>query len=310
METFGLGSRSLAAWVMAGTGPSSCVSLRLLWEGFPVLCAPAVRTCNLVHYFRCPWQWQFLFRASECCWGVWKVGFFGICLFPWVQHLVRQWIHVLRQASDVFHTLSTLWRTRITERSFSIRFEWRSVPIQHFWLPLGDTGRPFTSFTWLSCVTTDRVFRCSVRHFSASSSESRPQSANEYQWLVDKKILAEDRVQNNNNNTIWKGSVFTGEEPPPHSGKLNHALPQAGGPTQSQVSRPVSSRHHISMEHRLRRKHLLLNPFTNARKEKERKTIKKKKKKKKKERKRRKKRREKKRWKKGKRQGVAEKLNF
>ena len=28
----------------------------------------------------------------------------------------------------------------------------------------------------------------------------------------------------NNDNTIWRGSVLTGEEPPLHSGKLNHAL--------------------------------------------------------------------------------------
>ena len=34
VETSGLRSRSLAAWVKAGTGPSSCVSLRLLWEEF------------------------------------------------------------------------------------------------------------------------------------------------------------------------------------------------------------------------------------------------------------------------------------
>ena len=59
-----------------------------------------------------------------------------------------------------------------------------------------------------------------------------------------------------NNNTIWGGSVLTGEEPPPHSGELKHALPQAGGPTQSQLSRPMSSGHHISMNHRLRRKQL------------------------------------------------------
>ena len=67
---------------------------------------------------------------------------------------------------------------------------------------------------------------------------------------------------NNNNNTIWGGSVLTGEEPPLHSGELKHALLQAGGPTQSQLSRPMSSGHHISMEHRLRRKHL--NSDTNA----------------------------------------------
>ena len=33
--------------------------------------------------------------------------------------------------------------------------------------------------------------------------------------------------------------------------------PKAGGPTQSQLSRPMSSGHHISMEHRLRRKQLI-----------------------------------------------------
>ena len=37
---------------------------------------------------------------------------------------------------------------------------------------------------------------------------------------------------------------------------------QAGGPTQSQLSRPMSSGHHISMKHRLRRKQL--NSDTNA----------------------------------------------
>ena len=44
-------------------------------------------------------------------------------------------------------------------------------------------------------------------------------------------------------NTIWGGSVLTGEEPPPHSGELKHALPQAGGPTQSQLSYVVRTPH-------------------------------------------------------------------
>ena len=66
-------------------------------------------------------------------------------------------------------------------------------------------------------------------------------------------------VQNNNNNTIWRG-----EESPPHSGELNHALSPVGGPTQSQLSSPMLSGHHISMKHRLRRKHLQLNSDTNA----------------------------------------------
>ena len=74
----------------------------------------------------------------------------------------------------------------------------------------------------------------------------------------------ESRQNNNNNNshTIWRGFVLSSEEPPPHSGELKHALAQAGGPTQSQLSRPMSSGHHISMEHRLRRKQL--NFDTNA----------------------------------------------
>ena len=67
---------------------------------------------------------------------------------------------------------------------------------------------------------------------------------------------------NNDNNTIWGGSVLTGEEPPLHSGELKHALLHAGGPTQSQLSRLMSSGHHISKEHRPRRKQL--NSDTNA----------------------------------------------
>ena len=77
-------------------------------------------------------------------------------------------------------------------------------------------------------------------------------------------------ITNNNNNqqqqnTIWRGTVSTGEEHPPHSGELNHALSPVGGPTQSQLSRLMSSGHHISMEHRQRRKQL--NSDGNASKE-------------------------------------------
>ena len=56
---------------------------------------------------------------------------------------------------------------------------------------------------------------------------------------------------NNNNNPIWWGSVLTGEEVPHHPGELNHALSQEGVPSW-----------HISMEHRLRRKHQQLNSDT------------------------------------------------
>ena len=41
---------------------------------------------------------------------------------------------VLCVTMDVFHTFSTLRRTRILKRSFSIRFEWRSMPSRCFWL--------------------------------------------------------------------------------------------------------------------------------------------------------------------------------
>ena len=71
------------------------------------------------------------------------------------------------------------------------------------------------------------------------------------------------RVRNNNNNNpIWGGSVLTGEELPPHCGELNHALSPSGGPNQTQPSHPMSSGHHISLEHRPRRKQL--NSDTNA----------------------------------------------
>ena len=71
-------------------------------------------------------------------------------------------------------------------------------------------------------------------------------------------------VPNNNHNTNWRGSVLPSEEFPPHSGEFNHALSSVGGPTQHELSRRVASGHHISMEHRLRRKHLQLNSDTNA----------------------------------------------
>ena len=70
--------------------------------------------------------------------------------------------------------------------------------------------------------------------------------------------------RHNHNNPIWGSSVLTSEEPPPHSRQSNHALSLEGGPTQSQLTRPVSSGHHISIEHRLRREHPQWNSDTNA----------------------------------------------
>ena len=78
------------------------------------------------------------------------------------------------------------------------------------------------------------------------------------------------------------------EDPPRHSREMDHALSPVGGSSQTQLSRPVSPGHHISMEHRLRRKHLKLNSDTDASDEicledKEKKKKKRKEKKKKKE---------------------------
>ena len=47
------------------------------------------------------------------------------------------------------------------------------------------------------------------------------------EWCCTYVILSET--------TTMVCSVSTGEEPPPHSGELKHALSQAGGPTQPQL---------------------------------------------------------------------------
>ena len=74
--------------------------------------------------------------------------------------------------------------------------------------------------------------------------------------------------------------------------------PQASGPTQSQLSRPMSSRHHISMEYQLPRKQL--NSVTNARKQKKKNIFSKEKGKKRKNKIQEKKKKKKKRKKRGK----------
>ena len=64
----------------------------------------------------------------------------------------------------------------------------------------------------------------------------------------------------NNNDTIWGGSVLTGEEPPLWGVE---ACSQAGGPTQSRLL-SLCRQDQISMEHRLRRKHQKLNSDASA----------------------------------------------
>ena len=99
-----------------------------------------------------------------------------------------------------------------------------------------------------------------VTKVRAKVPKARRSFRNSFRRLVAARVCT--TTTNNNDQqqqqkyTIWGGSVLTGEEPPPHSGELKHALTLAGGPTQSQRSRLTSSGHHISMEHRLRRRRL------------------------------------------------------
>ena len=76
---------------------------------FPVLCARAVRTWNMAHYFLCPRFWQSLFRVSGCCLCVRKLDSSGDDFSSWVQCLVQQWIHVLRQYSGGFGRIYTVF---------------------------------------------------------------------------------------------------------------------------------------------------------------------------------------------------------
>ena len=103
-----------------------------------------------------------------------------------------------------------------------------------------------------------------------------PKQSDKFHWTWNKNTHYEkiakvspsnknfSRRIKNNKTIIQSGEApcLTGEELPPHSGELKHALTQAGGPTHSQLSRLMSSGHHISMEHRLRKKQV--NSDTNA----------------------------------------------
>ena len=94
----------------------------MLLKIFPVLSARAVRTWYRVHYFRCPCFWQTLFRASGCCLGVlesWIFREMSLSLGALLGSTVVTRSASVLLASDVFHTFSTLRRTRILERSFS-----------------------------------------------------------------------------------------------------------------------------------------------------------------------------------------------
>ena len=86
--------------------------------------------------------------------------------------------------------------------------------------------------------------------------EPAPQTHDKNNHCVETRNNDANRNINHNKKIQSGDTVLTGEEPPLHSGELKHALSQVGGPTQSQLSRPVSLGHHTSMGHQLRRNHI------------------------------------------------------
>ena len=169
VETSGLGSRSLAAWVMGGTGALVLRQPTYAFERIP--CPMCSRSSHLESGAFFPLS-LFLAVFVPGAWGVaeefGKFDFSGDVFFcgcnAWFDsgYLLCDSTLV---ASDVFHTFSTLRRTRILKHSFSTRFEWRSVPSRRFWLlscsaqlALGNLEVLFTSFTWLRCVIRARIF--------------------------------------------------------------------------------------------------------------------------------------------------------
>ena len=118
-----------------------------------------------------------------------------------------------------------------------------------------------------SAIVIDVIVHCHTAGALVESNGRKQLSLSSCGWVLIRSGQNKITTTTTTTTIIQSGSsVLTGEEPPPHSGDLKHALTQAGGPTQSQLSRPMSSRHLISTEHRLQRKHLLLNPDTNVEK--------------------------------------------
>ena len=193
VETSGLGPRSLAAWVKAGTGPSSCVSLRLLLEEF-----------------RCVFL-SFVF--AQFALGIWYIisfvlasGSYCSARFPLVCNALYKSGYMFFGSFGRIYTFSTWRQTLFLKRCFSIRFEWRSVPSRCFGCSLALRGSHletldfFLRVSWVELHDDGWVFRRSVRHFSASSSELRPLCMPiNPQRLSTKTLCLKARVKKNNN---------------------------------------------------------------------------------------------------------------
>ena len=91
---------------------SSCVSLRTTFGRistcFPVLCARASSHLELVHYFPCPRFWLLCYGRLGTAEDYYNWILRETDFTSWVQCLVQQWIHVLRQYSGGFGTIYTV----------------------------------------------------------------------------------------------------------------------------------------------------------------------------------------------------------
>ena len=134
------------------------------------------RFCQLVMVFR-------------CC--LWSKAYWIFREILRANHLLRQWIHGLREALDEFHLFSTVLRTRFLRRLLSVLAEWRSVHSRCFLLQL----LPARPARWNPDIISRAVymavcgnFRCVVQHFSGPSmikkSSSSRAHANSLPWDV------------------------------------------------------------------------------------------------------------------------------
>ena len=126
-----------------------------------------------------------------------------------------------------------------------------------------------TDHTWFSVAQTTTTSTANNNYYfcitSAATTTTTTTGTATTATTTIRTTTATTTATTTNSNPNWRGSVSTGEEPPRHSWELmNHALSQVGGPTQTQLSRPMSSGHHISTEQRTRRKQRQLKSDTDA----------------------------------------------
>ena len=255
-------------WCRLCTG-AACQPWMLLEEFTLLRCLPcrAVRTWETGHFSFALVSFSLFWRLGVAC-------EYSVLKFSGDPHLVRQSLLVLRGLWRNLHIFYVAVNSN--PEAFGLHSGGMEKRAQSMLL----VAASLSAFRTLEVdiTSTSSPFLGSLRQFSLLSAaffgpsmmKNSSSSRAHANWTV---MPCRHRVRisltsdtNNHKEPQTQRSVLTGEEPPPHSGELKHSLTQAGGPTQSQLSRPMSSGHHISMEHRLRRKQL--NSDTNASKKK------------------------------------------